>query len=161
MQSTKDMSAVPDTEDRAILMAELRAMDAFIFARDWNSPHSRSLLDHWAQHAIPMILSMFSVEVAGSRHFQLTFLPKMLSQSADDSPLILCCQALAFAFLANKTGSAEAASTRDEFYGQAIAATNRLVGDSNFAQEDETCVCVWLLSIYEVRDRTTQLKLSR
>lgn len=127
-------------------------MDELIFAKGWRSPPSRTLLDHWSQYAVPIVLSMFSAEVAGRRHYgRMAFLPQMLLHCPDDSPLILCCQALAFAYLANKAGSSEAEGVRDEIYGQALAATNRLVGDSDSAKEDETSVSVWLLSIYEVR----------
>lgn len=134
-------------------------MDALIFAKGWRSPPSRTLLDHWAHYAVPIVLSMFSFEVAGQRNYgRMAFLPQMLSHCSDDSPLVLCCQALAFAFLANKAGSSEAESIRDELYGQALAATNRLVGDSNFAKEDETSVSVWLLSTYEVSYYQTRFK---
>ena len=129
----------------------MQAMDALIFSTGWRSPPSRTLTDHWTQYAVPLLLSMFSVELGGRRFFgTLAFLPDMLARTSESSALLLCAHAVSFAFLAHKAATWESAAVRDQAYGHALAATNALVGDSTLRLEDETSVCVWLLSLYEV-----------
>lgn len=80
----------------------------------------------------------------------MDFLPSMLSETHEGSPVVLSCHAIALAYLSNKSGLDEIKAHRTEAYGRALASTNFLLCDEELCKEDEACVCVWLLSIYEV-----------
>lgn len=140
-------------EDASFLIPEdkLQLTDRLILSQDSGTDSHLVPINEWAGLAPALVLSMFSLDMDGQRDFgNISFLPKVLATSPSDGPITLCCNALAFAFLANKACSFAGFAARDEAYGKALAATNKLVGDEWLCQEDETAICAWLLSFYEV-----------
>lgn len=133
----------PITEDK------LELADRLVLPRTWQVAPDLVPVSHWPAIASSLVLSMFSVVVNGTRSFgHASFLPETLRDSSPVAPSALCCNALAYAFLANKHPNDEGYAARDEAYGRALAATNKLVGDEEL--KDETAICAWLLSFYEV-----------
>lgn len=104
------------------------------------------------------LISLFVSKVCSSDNAQvavgfLAFLPAMvtkLGSSKDESGLILTCQAISYAFIANDFGTSESRSRRSLAYGKALKVTNAALNDPVSSVKDETLVTVWLLSLYEV-----------
>jgi hypothetical protein len=136
---------------KLVISYKLEFTDRLVLPKPWQSATDIVPIDRWPTIASSLVLSMFSVVVDGKRNFgKASFLPEALRNSSPDAPSALCCDALAYAFLVNKNSTVEGYATRDEAYGRALAATNKLVGDDELCHRDETAICAWLLSFYEV-----------
>lgn len=106
------------------------------------------------------LISLFMSKVCSSNNAQiavgfLAFLPSMVTKSGssnEDSGLILTCQAISYAFIANDFGTSESRSRRSLAYGKALKVTNAALNDPVSSVKDETLMTVWLLSLYEVLD---------
>lgn len=144
----------PARSDWSFRGIKLSDLDPIVFGQNQlMSPPSMSL-HQWSHYAVPLVLSMFSYEAEGQRIFaKFQTLPSLLSRCPENSPLILCFEALGIAYLTNRFFSPEAESIRDHAYGRALAAANALVGDAELCRQDETAISVWLLGLYEVRIR--------
>lgn len=126
----------------------LNGIDSLISSPAWSPPAQGETLE---DIAVALTLGLFSGPTGEYREFGVVdFLPSMLAESHEGSPLVLSCHAIALAYLSNKSGQDEIKAYRTEAYGRALAATNSLLNDQELCKEDEACVCVYLLSIYEV-----------
>lgn len=76
----------------------------------------------------------------------------MLLSAVDSSPLMLSCKALGTAVLANKVNLQSAEAIRDQAYGNALVATNRVLSNPELCHQDDVLISVWLLSLYEVSE---------
>lgn len=114
----------------------------------------KGLADDWDLH----LISLFASKVCSRVNPQtsigfLGFLPSMIIKeiaSNENSGLILTCQAISYAFIANQSGTPESKSRRSLAYGQALQTTNAALNDHVLRVKDETLLSVWLLSLYEV-----------
>lgn len=147
--STPPQVSVPC--DWSIRGIKLRDLDPIILNSRTSPSTCPIALSQWSHYALPLVLALFSFEVDGQRSFnQVQILATSVMKCPDYSPLIMCCEALGIAFLANRFRSTDAERMRDQAYVRALSATNVLVGDPDLCQQHEAPVSVWLLSLYEV-----------
>ena len=103
------------------------------------------------EHALPLLLSMFSAEVSTLRSYSfMYFLPNLLQKSGNESALRLASKAVAYAYLANKENTIESGHTRAKTYIEALKVINSTLQAEPTSPSDELMVSVWLLGIYEV-----------
>jgi len=126
--------------------------DTLVFSGWYLSPSQESA-ECWDPNSISLCLSNLCSAARHSKpHGFLGFLPEMISKAGENSPVLLACRAIAQAFLTSKVSTAKAKAQRALVYGEALTATNAAIQDPALQTQDETLTCVWLLSMYEVRE---------
>lgn len=141
------------SSDRSFRGIRFNVLDPILFGKNLPASSFAISLDKWNHYAFPLVLAMFSYEAEGERVFKRPqILADLLLSCQDNSPLAMCCEALGIAYLANKFDLDGANTARGQAQGRALAATNVLVGNPDLCKQDETSLCVWLLSLCEVCD---------
>ena len=114
-------------------------------------PVPQSLPESRDEHALPLLLSLFSAEISTLRSYSfMYFLPDLLRQSGSKSALTLASKAVAYAYQANVDSTVGSGQTRAKAYIEALKVINSTLHATSTSPSDELLVSVWLLGIYEV-----------
>ena len=111
----------------------------------------QGLPDSRDEHALPMLLSLFSAEISTLRSYSfMYFLPDLLQKSGSKSALTLASKAVAHAYFANVDSTIESTQSRASAYIKALEVINSTLQAAARSPDDQLLVSVWLLGIYEV-----------
>ena len=114
-------------------------------------PVPQSLPESRDEHALPVLLSLFSAEISTLRSYSfMYFLPDLLRQSGSKSAVALASKAVAYAYLANVDSTVESGQLRAKAYIEALKVVNSTLQATPTSPGNELLVSVWLLGIYEV-----------
>jgi hypothetical protein len=107
----------------------------------------------WSDHVIPLVLGKFSIKIVDTSVDSSLFatIPRIISSTQEGSPVFAVCDAIARAYLASTTGSADAIANRTRAYGTALKAVNVALGDPAQYKNDSTLLAIWMFVVYEVR----------
>lgn len=101
----------------------------------------------WNQHVIPLILDKFSIGLKTSIFASVN---GMVSIAKQGSPVYAVSNAVACAYRASITGSANARSNMVHAYGNALRTVKTALDDSVEYKKDSTLLAVWMFVVYEV-----------
>jgi hypothetical protein len=116
--------------------------------RDTNKCLPVELPQTWSQHVIPLILDKFSIGLNTSSIFATV--NGMVSMAEQGSPVYAVSNAIACAYRASVTGSANARSNMVHAYGNALRTVKTALDDPVEYKEDSTLLAVWMFVVYEV-----------
>lgn len=107
----------------------------------------------WRHHVIPLVLGKFSVKIldTGVDSSLFVTIPRIISSTQEGSPVYAVCDAIACAYFASTTASADAVAKRAHAYGTALKAVNVALGDPAQYKNDSTLLAIWMFVVYEVR----------
>jgi hypothetical protein len=114
---------------------------------------SRSLVESYDMHVMPLILNKFSFPSPGGRriHGSLEFIPTLLGQADNASVLYLACHAVSYAHLSNiSRPDGGIVASHLSSYGKSLHALKLALCDRDLQKHDATLLAVWLLGLYEV-----------
>jgi hypothetical protein len=99
-----------------------------------------------------MIIDTFTnPKATGITYSFFRIIPRLISEAhKDEAPILLACNAVGYAYLANKARLPIAARHRAHAYSTALSAINQALCDPVQYKSDSTFLAVWLLSLYEV-----------
>lgn len=124
----------------------------------WESPWElsppRQMIEPWDIHIIPLIVSQFSFQMPGgsSSYGPLACLRDLLQCAEANSVLYMACNAVGYAYLANKSHSAAQALSHTTWYGKALGALRKDLQVPDLQKQDSILLAVWLLCFYEVSE---------
>lgn len=116
--------------------------------RDTNNSLPVELPQTWSQHVIPLILDKFSIGLKTSSIFATV--NGMVSMAEQGSPVYAVSNAIACAYRASVTGSANARSNMVHAYGNALRTVKTALDDPVEYKKDSTLLAVWMFVVYEV-----------
>ncbi|KAJ5605237.1 hypothetical protein N7510_010391 [Penicillium lagena] len=103
----------------------------------------------WSHHVIPLVLGKFSVKVVDTSRDSSLFatIPRLITSTQEGSPVYAVCDAIACAYLASMSGSADAIANRTRAYGTALRVVNVALGS-----EEGNRHCRGMASLIDLRD---------
>ncbi|KAH8698711.1 hypothetical protein BGW36DRAFT_259165, partial [Talaromyces proteolyticus] len=111
-----------------------------------------TIAESWEFHVRPMIMEKFLMETTpGKNDSMFGFVPILISEAGEGTPLVLACNAVAYAYMTNIIWFPDGIQYRSSAYGSALAATNSALRDPHNFKSDNTLLCIYLLGLYEVR----------
>jgi hypothetical protein len=110
-----------------------------------------NLSTNWEDRAAAWFFHNYVSPATSHHHGYLGFLPELLSQTAEKSPLRSAILAAGFASLANTSGMVQLSVNSRRHYGKALQNIGNSLEDPTEASSDAALATIVLLQKYEVR----------